>query len=205
MTDLDKAYALSGPEDCARLYANWAATYDQGFAQSNDYRLPAQVAAAFIGHGGAGPVLDVGAGTGLLAEALRAMGADHDIDGCDLSPEMLAKAGAKDLYTNLCQADITAPFHCPRKYLGIVSSGTFTHGHVGPEAIAHLTRHALPGALFALSINAGVYVEQGFDRVLAAHPGLILQEVSIYGPAASDPAHAADRALIAIWRQPEAT
>jgi hypothetical protein len=39
-----------------------------------EYRLPAHVAAAFVSAGGTGPVLDVGAGTGLLAEALRAQG-----------------------------------------------------------------------------------------------------------------------------------
>ncbi len=200
MSDLDKAYALNGPEDCARLYADWAATYDLGFAVQNDYRLPAQVAAAFLAHGGQGPILDIGAGTGLLAEALRAMGATAEIDGCDLAPEMLDRAREKSLYTTLLQADVTRPFACPRAYRGIVSSGTFTHGHVGPEAIARIEQHALPGALFALSINAGVYASRGFERELSRLPGLILQDVAIYGPEAADPGHRADRALIALWR-----
>lgn len=202
MSDLEKAYALNGPEDCARLYADWAATYDRGFATQNDYRLPAQVAAAFLAHGGEGPVLDVGAGTGLLAEALRAMDATAEIDGCDLAPEMLERAREKSLYTALLQADVTQAFTCPRAYRGIVSSGTFTHGHVGPEAIARIRRHALPGALFALSINAGVYASRGFDAELSHIPGLILQDVAIYGPGAADPGHRADRALIALWRHP---
>ena len=42
-------------------------------------------------------------------------------------------------------------------YRGIVSSGTFTRGHVGPEALPHLLAVAEAGAQFALSINAAVY------------------------------------------------
>lgn len=200
MSDLDRAYALNGPEDCARLYADWAASYDAGFAGRNDYRLPAHVAAAFLSHGGGGPVLDVGAGTGLLAEELRRMGFVGEIDGIDLSPEMLDRAAAKACYNGLFTADITRPLALPRRYGGIVSSGTFTHGHVGPEALEHLERRAQPGALFAVSINAGVFDTQGFEQALSRRKAVTLLEVAIYGPGATDPAHAADRALIALWR-----
>lgn len=207
MADLDNAYALNGPDDCRRLYADWAASYDAGFAADMEYRLPAHVAAAFLAHGGgaAAPVLDVGAGTGLLAAALRDHGFAGAIDGVDLSPEMLALAGEKRLYRRVFAADITRPLPPCGPYAGIVSSGTFTYGHVGPDAIAHLEQVAAPGALFALSINAGVFRAQGFDRALAARPGVTLIEVPIYGPAAAthDPAHAADIGLIALWRQPE--
>lgn len=205
MSDLDKAYALNGPEDCARLYADWAASYDAGFAADMDYRLPAHVAAAFLAHGGsAGPVLDVGAGTGLLAAALRDQGLTADIDGIDLSPDMLARAAEKRLYRQLFAADVTQALALHRRYGGIVSSGTFTHGHVGPGALDHLEAVATPGALFALSINAGVYRDKGFDRALAQRPDVRLIEVAIYGPGARQgtAGHADDRALIALWRQP---
>lgn len=202
MSGLDDAYALNGPQDCARLYAQWAATYDGGFALGMDYRLPAHVAAAFLLHGGAGPVLDVGAGTGLLAARLRGMGATFAIDGVDLSPEMLQMAGAKGLYRDLWQADVTRTLPMAGPYGGIVSSGTFTHGHVGPGAIDRLEQVAAPGALFALSINAGVFRSQRFDAALARRGAVTLLEVEIYGEAAAqaDPAHAADRGLIALWR-----
>ncbi|THD85485.1 methyltransferase domain-containing protein [Aliigemmobacter aestuarii] len=204
MADLDNAYALNGPDDCRRLYAQWAASYDTGFAADMEYRLPAHVAMAFLAHGGgdADAVLDVGAGTGLLAASLREQGFEGAIDGVDLSAEMLARAGEKRLYRALYRADITAPLPFSGPYSGIVSSGTFTHGHVGPEAIDRLESVAAPGALFALSINAGVYAAQGFDAALARRPGVTLVEVPIYGAAAAghDPAHAADRGLIALWR-----
>lgn len=204
MSALSHAYAIRSPEDCARVYADWAASYDAGFAAEMDYRLPAHVAAAFLAAGGRGPVLDVGAGTGLCAEALRAQGFAGEIDAVDLSPEMLARAGAKGLYRALHHADITRPLPWTDRYQGLVSSGTFTHGHVGPEAFGPLLAVLAPGALLAVSVNLGVWERMGFDAALAALAGrLTLRQtldVPIYGAAAQalDPAHAEDRARIVM-------
>jgi SAM-dependent methyltransferase len=204
--DLHAAFALRTPEDCLRLYRDWAASYDAGFAADMEYRLPAHVAGAFLAAGGTGPVLDVGAGTGLLAAALREMGFAGEIDGIDLSPEMLEKARAKCIYRHLIEADVTRPLPVPGGYRGIVSSGTFTHGHVGPEALDPMLAVAAQGACFALSINLRVWQAAGFDRALAAlgprTEALQLVEVPIYGAAAAalDPDHAADRAYVAVFR-----
>lgn len=207
-TALTGALTLVGPEACLAHYRDWAASYDTGFAEGMQYLLPAHVAAAFIGTGAVGPVLDVGAGTGLLAEQLRGMGFKEEIDAVDLSPEMLERAREKRLYASLFRADITRPLDLPRRFAGIVSSGTFTAGHVGPEALPHLMDAGLPGAQFALSINRRVWSGAGFDRALDSLgeagqiTGLQLIEVEIYGAAATslDPEHAGDRGLIALFR-----
>jgi SAM-dependent methyltransferase len=202
------ALGLTGPEACLDYYRSWAASYDGGFAKDMEYLLPAHVAAVFLGAGGAGPVLDVGAGTGLLAEALIGMDFAGPLDAVDFSPEMLAQAKEKAIYRHLLQADITRPLPLPRQYRGIVSSGTFTAGHVGPVALPNLLDLALPGAVFALSINRRVWSAAGFDTALdrlatdGQIVGLQLIEVEVYGAAAriADPDHAADRALIATFR-----
>lgn len=205
---LKGALGLNGPEACLAYYRDWAASYDQGFASEMQYLLPAHVAAAFMGARGQGPVLDVGAGTGLLADSLRQMGFGDDIDAVDFSVEMLERAAEKRIYAGLYQADITRPLTFPRRYGGIVSSGTFTSGHVGPEALPHLLAVARPQAQFALSINRRVWSLAGFDRELEA---LVDQaritdlhqiEVQVYGQAAAriDAEHAGDRALIALFR-----
>jgi trans-aconitate methyltransferase len=206
--NLKGALGLTGPEACLAYYRDLAASYDQGFAIEMQYLLPAHVAAAFLGAGGTGPILDVGAGTGLLAEALRNIRVADPIDAVDFSVEMLERAAEKRIYAGLFQADITKPLNLPRRYGGIVSSGTFTAGHVGPEALPHLLAVATPQAQFALSINRRVWTAQGFDRALddLASAGRIsalqLIEVEVYGAAAAalDAEHAGDRALIALFR-----
>jgi SAM-dependent methyltransferase len=205
---LKGALGLTGPEACLAYYRDWAANYDSGFAAEMQYLLPAHVAAAFMGTGARGRVLDVGAGTGLLAEALRGMGFRHDIDAVDFSAEMLGRAAEKQIYAGLFRADITRPLDLPHSYAGIVSSGTFTAGHVGPEALTHLLAVAQPQAQFALSINRRVWTSRGFDRTLddlaasARITDLQLIEVEVYGAAAAciDADHATDRALIALFR-----
>ena len=207
-TGLTGALGLTGPEACLAYYRDWAVNYDQGFATEMQYLLPAHVAAAFLGARGQGPVLDVGAGTGLLAQALQTMGFDDAIDAVDFSVEMLERAAEKRVYAGLFQADITKPLSLPRRYGGVVSSGTFTAGHVGPEALPHLLAVVRPQAQFALSINRRVWTAAGFDTALE---GLAEQkritdlhqiEVEVYGAAAAalDAEHAGDRALIALFR-----
>ncbi|WP_284165141.1 class I SAM-dependent methyltransferase [Frigidibacter sp. SD6-1] len=200
---LDAAYALEGADGARRLYRDWAASYDGGFAAGQDYLLPAHVARHFAALGGQGPVLDVGAGTGLCAEGLARAGIGP-IDGIDLSPEMLAIAATKGLYARLLEADVTRPMALPEAhYRGIVSSGTFTLGHVGPEAIAGLLAHAAPEALVVISVNVKHWESAGFAAALAALSGRITlpdrQGVMIYGPAA-DPAHREDRAWLVSFR-----
>jgi SAM-dependent methyltransferase len=205
---LKGALGLAGPEACLAYYRDWAANYDKGFAVEMQYLLPSHVAAAFLAARGQAPVLDVGAGTGLLAEALRQMGFEGPVDAVDFSDNMLKRAAEKCIYAGLFQADITGPLTLPRRYGGIVSSGTFTAGHVGPEALPHLLAVALPQAQFALSINRRVWTSAGFDQALKALSeesritDLQLIEVEIYGQAAAriDADHAGDRALIALFR-----
>lgn len=130
------------------------------------------------------------------------------MDAVDFSAEMLGRAAKKGIYRTLTQADITQPIALPRQYGGIVSSGTFTAGHVGPEAFVHLIALALPGAQFALSVNLRVWTAQGFDRAVdelqaaGRITAVQLIEVQIYGAAAAalDPDHATDRAQVVLFR-----
>ncbi|MFC3612558.1 class I SAM-dependent DNA methyltransferase [Lutimaribacter marinistellae] len=203
--DLESAYNLKTPEDSRKLYAAWADDYDRAFAKQEDYRLHIETARAFVEAGGQGPVLDVGAGTGLCGMVLAEHGVGP-IDATDISAEMLAQAMRKDIYRDAIEADLYDGIPAPQdSYSGIVSSGTFTHGHVGPEVIHGLLRIARPGAQFALSINAKHFAEMGFadmldhlarDRITA----LSLPEVAIFGPRAEGP-HRHDTAMIALFEK----
>ncbi len=199
------AYALTSPDDNKRLYAEWAGDYDDGFAAREDYQLHIHTARAFVRAGGQGPVLDVGAGTGLCGAVLASLGVGP-IDATDISAEMLDQAMRKDTYRDAIEADLTQGIPVPRhSYSGIVSSGTFTHGHLGPEVLPALLRVARPGAQFAISINAKHYEELGFaDAFRQLEQGQIinlsLPEVRIYGDLAAGP-NKDDTAYIALFER----
>lgn len=202
--DVDAAYGLDGPEAAKRLYEGWAETYDTDFAAASGYRAPGVVAAAYAAAGGAGPVLDVGAGTGLVGEALATLGVGP-VDATDLSPEMLEIARGKGVYRALIEADILQGLPVePGRYAGMVSAGTFTHGHVGPEALDALLRAAAPGALFVLSVHEGVYAPAGFEAKLdalgEAITALSLTPERIYAEGSDSP-HADDRMFLVAFRK----
>lgn len=201
---LDDAYALSGAEDARRLYADWAETYDSDFAEANAYRPPEVVARVFAEAGGTGPVLDAGAGTGLGGLALAARGVGP-VDALDLSPEMLAVAARKGVYRDLVEGDILAGLPMAEgSYAGVVSAGTFTLGHVGPEGFDELLRVAAPGALLVISVNARAFESDGFaakmEALAPAIEDLSTVEEPIYGPGAAG-LHAADTARVLCFRK----
>ena len=203
--DLESAYALETPEDSKALYQSWAETYDQTFAKAMGYAAPARLAALFDERWrGKGRVLDVGCGTGLIAETLHA----RPVDGLDISAEMLGVAAEKDHYEQLVEGDLTRSLDIPdATYGGLISAGTFTHGHVGPGALDELVRIAAPDALFVFGVNAEVFRELDFNAKLTAleDAGLIgaveLVEGRIYENGA-DHASASDRFLATVFRKP---
>ena len=204
--DLESAYNLTGPEDNKRLYRDWAASYDEDFASERMYLLPSKVAEVFAGHASEddAPVLDVGAGTGLVAEALLGHGS-WPIDGLDISPEMLAVARDRGLYGDLMEVDLTQPIGLRRgRWGGLVSAGTFTHGHLGPEVLVSLLDLVRPGGLFVVSINQEHFEGHGFAGAFEEMERYISEpifvETEIYGTEIGDD-HDGDLAYIGVWRR----
>jgi len=200
---LEDAFALRTPEESVRLYRQWAARYDTGFAAEQGYRIADRVAELYAGVGGAGPVLDIGAGTGLVAVRLKALGIGP-VDGADISPEMLAVAARKDVYRRSFVADVTAGLPVPDgAYRGAVSAGTFTLGHVGPEPLEDVARIVAPGGWLAIAVNRRHWEAAGFDTRLAALAPLFaeteIRETPIYE--GGQGAHAGDTACVLLARR----
>lgn len=201
--DLDEAYEIDGPEDARRMYGAWAATYDDSFGRAWGYVAPREIAA--ILNGMAGPsdeILDIGAGTGLVAEHLRG----RVVDALDITPEMLEVARGKGLYRQLMQGDLTARLEiADGSYDAVISCGTFTHGHVGPVCFPELLRITRPGALFVCGTIAPVLDGAGFGSALArmVAQGLItpvaFRDIPIYEGA--DHPHKDDRGLVMVFRR----
>ncbi|MEM9268846.1 MAG: class I SAM-dependent methyltransferase [Pseudomonadota bacterium] len=198
--DLDFAYEIDGAEDARAKYNAWASTYDQSFAQAWGYIAPREIAGILNGTGAEGPVLDIGAGTGLVAEHLTG----HVVDGIDIAPDMLDIARSKGLYRELIIGDLTQPLALNSgTYGAVISCGTFTHGHVGPECFPELLRVTRPGAQFVCGTIPAVFDQAGFGSELAlmVARGLIspvsFVDIPIYEGA--DHEHAQDRGLVMVF------
>lgn len=166
--NVDGAYALKSTEELKEFYARWAGDYDKTFAEDMDFVMPQLAAQEFVKRGGAVPVIDLGAGTGLAGAALRDLGV-APIDATDISPEMLEVARGKRVYRALFGGDLNA--HLPVEdgiYSGVISTGTFTTGHVGPDALDEVLRILAPGGWAVITVRDEHFQEAGFPAKLRA-------------------------------------
>lgn len=204
--NLRVAYSLSSSQDSIDLYKEWASTYDADFAIKNDYRSPLKVAKYFHRYSDNfdTPILDVGAGTGLVGQCLATQ-KTMEITAMDISSEMLEIAKAKNVYSKFITSDLTKPLDIANNQYGaIVSAGTFTHGHVGPEAFDELLRILKPNGLFVVSIHSEVFKEKGFKKKILEIEHLITRpsfhKVSIYG-LKPDKKYGNDKVFITVFRK----
>jgi predicted TPR repeat methyltransferase len=203
---LENAYKLSTPADNIDYYRQFAPFYDTDFVEHMGYQYPKALAESYRKSAKTTdvPVADIGCGTGLVAAELGIRPAD--IDGMDISPEMLGIARARGLYRRLYEIDLTGPLDMVSgQYGAVLSAGTFTHGHLGPGPLRSLLEIAHPGGLFIIGINRAHYEKEGFREALDAMTRdrriseVEIDEVNIYSRAGHD--HSDDRALIVQYRK----
>ena len=196
---LQNAYDLKSPDDNIKLYSAWAETYDDDFIEDMQYKLHFAVAEEFVLNGGNGLILDVGAGTGALAQALLQRG-NFSIEATDISKEMLKVAQSKNIYKRSFFSDLTKEIPAANDfYDGVVSSGTFTHGHVGPSAMNELIRVTKPGGLVTISVNEKHWIafdfESEVEKLSQQTMSPILKKIPIYGEHSTHD-HKDDKAII---------
>jgi SAM-dependent methyltransferase len=174
---LGAVYQAGSAEEIAALYDGWAQTYEQEMAQAG-YRHPSICLALLARHlpGGAAPLLDAGAGTGLVGEWLRIVGYP-ETDALDLSEGMLALAARKGVYRQLHRLALGQPLpFADGAYAGIVSAGVFTTGHVGPEGLDELVRICRPGGAIVLTVKTSLWSSGFADHVAALAPRIAVAE-----------------------------
>jgi predicted TPR repeat methyltransferase len=210
--DLDEAYSVKTSEGSRRLYAQWAATYNETFIKANDYVYPCTIAQKFdelIPKSDIQTIVDIGCGTGAVGSYLANLRPDLKITGLDISPEMLAEAAKikriddSPVYNDLSEVDLT--IELPKISLdAMISAGTFTHGHLGAETFISLIALVRAKGWLVIGINSKHFSSQGFGVALknAHDQGLITQaqfhNVQIYGPKSP---HYGDLATIAIFQR----
>lgn len=151
----EKVLNATTKEELAAAYSEWAEKYDHDLLNEMEYVAPGITGDLLLSHltDTSATILDAGCGTGIVGEYLHGHGF-RAIDGLDYSTEMLEKAREKQVYRRLMQGDLTDRLDiADNTYDAIISVGTFTCGHVGPEAFDELIRITKPGGYFCLTVR----------------------------------------------------
>ena len=155
---LGAVYSAKRRDEVAELYDRWAETYESEMSSAG-YRHPTICLALLASHlpRGAAPLLDAGAGTGLIGEWLGIMGYPH-VEALDISEGMLARAAAKSVYAALHRLALGGPLpFADGHFAGIVSAGVFTTGHVGADGLDELVRICRPGGIIVLTVKNTIW------------------------------------------------
>jgi len=164
-TWLEKVYASGGQrETLDQLYNEWAKDYDQQiWASGNPYIA---IATGMVGRhipDLSALLLDVGCGTGNMAQVLHQLGYQQ-IDGLDPSEGMLAIARQKSIYKNLYALYLDTKVDLPdASYDAVIAAGVLTHGHAPPEALEGILRLTRQGGVIIFSLSKVAYEEHGFE------------------------------------------
>jgi len=160
---LQKVYAAKDNRDLEAAYDQWAEKYD-AHVTAFGYTIPA-VAAGLLGKYVApetAPILDAGAGTGLMGAILDALGYRGQV-GIDMSRGMLDKASARGVYKDLNQMVLGEKLDFPSDHFGACQSmGVFTAGHAPAGAFDELVRVVCPGGCIVFSLLEDVYALKGY-------------------------------------------
>lgn len=158
---LDWIYRDSDPDSLRDKYRLWSQYYDLDLHDS--YRsstvTSAKCLAGVLTNKDAS-IADIGAGTGMVGEALHQLGFTN-ISAIDFSPQMLDIAKSKNIYTSIHIADIETPLSFDNaQYDAMIAVGVFTYAHANPSALTNLNNHLNINGYFILTVRNDYYHSQ---------------------------------------------
>ena len=159
-------YKLKTTNEVMRYYDEWGDKdkYNKDMVDWN-YTGPKETAETFNKYEKNKDTLifDAGWGPGLVGIELKKY-SFKNFHGADLSQTLLDTV-PKDLYQKLVKVDLNKPIEVEDNfYGGVMCVGTFTFGHVKPNALDEFIRITKPGGLICFTINEGIHEEYGFDK-----------------------------------------
>jgi predicted TPR repeat methyltransferase len=149
---LEQVYAARDVGELTQSYADWAEQYDRD-VMTMGYQTPAIVAGLMGRHvpPAAGPVLDCGAGSGLVGLLLAGLGY-RELAAMDMSEAMLDVARARGCYDDVRTGVLGERLDYPdHRFAAIVAAGAFTAGHAPASAFDEIARILRPGGVSIVS------------------------------------------------------
>ena len=159
-------YKLKTKEELLKYYQNWTKEnkYDQDMVDWQ-YTAPQETVSVLSKYALNKNlrILDAGCGTGLVGIELRKNGYSNII-GVDFSQDMLDLV-PQSVYKKIEKVDLNKPLKFKTNTFDVIMCvGTFTYGHVKPQALDELVRITKKKGLICFTINEGIYEEYGFDN-----------------------------------------
>ena len=159
-------YKLKTKEELLKYYQNWTKEnkYDQDMVDWQ-YTAPQETVSVLSKYALNKNlrILDAGCGTGLVGIELRKNGYSN-IVGVDFSQDMLDLV-PQSVYKKIEKVDLNKPLKFKTNTFDVIMCvGTFTYGHVKPQALDELIRITKNKGLICFTINEGIYEEYGFDN-----------------------------------------
>ena len=159
-------YKLKTSEELLKYYQNWTDKnkYNKDMVDWN-YTAPHEtvfVLKKYVFNKNS-KILDAGCGTGLVGIELKKYGYSN-IEGVDFSQNMLDLV-PQNIYKKIEKIDLNKALKFKDNiYDVIMCVGTFTYGHVKPQALDELIRITKNKGFICFTINEGIYEEYGFDN-----------------------------------------
>ena len=137
------------------LFDQYAPRFERSLVDKLNYRGPELLLAALRAQGfeRAAHALDLGCGTGLMGELLRAQCAR--LDGFDISSGMLTEAASKGAYDQLEKRDIAEMAAILPRYDLIVAADVFIYLGALERVIGWCAGALAPGGHFAFTLELG--------------------------------------------------
>ena len=149
------ALHTTNQEELEELYRVWAINYDHDVVEVIGYvghTITTELLLKYVDNSES-KILDAGCGTGLVGEILHEK-KFNNIVGIDFSQSMLDQAFNKNVYQSLNLADLTEKLtYKDNTFDAIICAGTFTCGHVGPEAFLELIRVTKTGGYISFTVR----------------------------------------------------
>jgi len=135
------------------LFDQYAAEFDSTLVERLAYCVPERLRSAILATGrqSFAHMLDIGCGTGLMGERMRA--AASFLEGIDISPEMLKRAEAKRIYDRLAVCDLQMTAELPKGADLVTAADVFMYIGALDRVFAMVSSALPPEGLFAFSVE----------------------------------------------------